>query len=82
MWVRDVLVPGLTDDADDIARTAAFAAGLGNAQRSTSCRFTRWTDSSGRTSGMPYTLEQTTAPSAELIERTIAIFRNEGLNAV
>ena len=33
-------------------------------------------------SGMPCTLEQTTAPSADLIERTIAIFRNEGLNAV
>src|SRR5215469_1844590 len=29
MWVRFVLVPGLTDNADDIAQIAKFAAGLG-----------------------------------------------------
>jgi len=30
MWIRFVLVPGLTDDLDDLAKTAVFAAGLGN----------------------------------------------------
>ena len=29
VWLRYVLVPGLTDDLDDIARIARFAAGLG-----------------------------------------------------
>ena len=33
IWVRYVLVPGLTDDPEDIARIAAFAAGLGNVER-------------------------------------------------
>ena len=33
IWVRFVLVPGLTDDPDDIAQIAEFAAGLGNVER-------------------------------------------------
>jgi pyruvate formate lyase activating enzyme len=33
MWIRFVLVPGLTDDMDDLAKTAEFAAGLGNVER-------------------------------------------------
>src|SRR4030095_14093478 len=33
VWVRFVLVPGLTDDADTISSVAHFAAGLGNVDR-------------------------------------------------
>jgi len=29
IWIRFVLVPGLTDDLEDLARTAEFAAALG-----------------------------------------------------
>ena len=33
IWVRFVLVPGWTDDLDDVARIAEFAAGLGVVER-------------------------------------------------
>src|SRR4029453_16814605 len=33
IWIRFVLVPGLTDDPDDVAAIARFAAGLGNVER-------------------------------------------------
>ena len=33
MWVRYVLVPGLTDDVDDWRTSPRFAAGLGNVER-------------------------------------------------
>ena len=33
IWVRFVLVPGLTDDRDDIGHIARFAASLGNVER-------------------------------------------------
>ena len=33
VWLRFVLVPGLTDDAEDIAQIAKFAASLGNVER-------------------------------------------------
>jgi pyruvate formate lyase activating enzyme len=82
MWVRYVLVPGLTDDADDIAKTAKFAAGLGNVERVDVLPFHQMGRFKWQKLGLPYTLEETAAPSMDLVERTIAIFRNEGLNAV
>jgi pyruvate formate lyase activating enzyme len=81
MWVRYVLVPGLTDDADDIKRTATFAAGLGNVQRVDVLPFHQMGRFKWQKLGIPYTLEQTAAPSADLLQRTIAIFKNEGLQA-
>jgi len=33
IWIRFVLVPGLTDDPDDMAKSADFAAKLGNVER-------------------------------------------------
>jgi pyruvate formate lyase activating enzyme len=33
VWIRFVLVPGLTDDLEDIAKIAGFAASLGNVER-------------------------------------------------
>src|SRR6185503_9900843 len=33
IWLRFVLVPGLTDNVDDITQIAKFAAGLGNVER-------------------------------------------------
>ena len=33
IWLRFVLVPGLTDDPENLAGIAEFAAGLGNVER-------------------------------------------------
>src|SRR6186713_1406251 len=82
MWVRYVLVPGLTDDADDIARTAAFAAGLGNVERVDVLPFHQMGRYKWQKLGIPYTLDETAPPSPELVERTLAIFREQGLKAV
>ena len=82
MWVRYVLVPGLTDDADDIARTAKFAAGLGNVQRVDVLPFHQMGRYKWHKLGMTYALEDTAPPSTELVERTLAIFKGEGLKAV
>ena len=82
MWLRYVLVPGLTDDADDIAATARFVAGLGNVERVDVLPFHQMGRYKWHRLQLNYTLEQTQPPSADLVERTLAIFRNEGLNAV
>ncbi len=82
MWVRYVLVPGLTDDADDIARTAKFAAGLGNVQRVDVLPFHQMGRYKWHKLGMTYALEDTAPPSTELVERTLEIFKGEGLKAV
>ena len=82
MWVRYVLVPGLTDDAEDIARTAAFAAELGNVERVDVLPFHQLGRYKWQKLGIPYTLDETEPPSPEAVERTVAIFRGQGLKAV
>jgi pyruvate formate lyase activating enzyme len=47
IWIRFVLVPGLTDNMEDLAKTAGFAAGLGNVERVEVLPFIRWAPTSG-----------------------------------
>ena len=82
MWVRYVLVPGLTDDADDVARTAAFAAELGTVERVDVLPFHQMGRYKWEKLGIPYTLNETAPPSPDLVERTLTIFRDHGLKAV
>jgi len=47
MWLRFVLVPGLTDDPNDIAQIASFTASLGNVERVDVLPSIRWVASNG-----------------------------------
>lgn len=81
VWVRFVLVPGLTDDPDDIARIAAFAAELGNVERVEVLPFHQMGRFKWHTLGIRYALDHAEPPSAEALEKTCAIFRARGLIA-
>jgi pyruvate formate lyase activating enzyme len=81
IWLRFVLVPGVTDDPEDVAKIASFAAGLGNVERADVLPFHQLGRYKWDRLGVKYTLEGVESPSADLIERTLAIFRAEGLKA-
>jgi pyruvate formate lyase activating enzyme len=81
IWVRYVLVPGLTDDAKDIEKTAQFAAELGTVERVDVLPFHQMGRFKWAKLGLNYTLDNTQPPSNELIERTCAQFRAVGLKA-
>jgi pyruvate formate lyase activating enzyme len=81
MWVRFVLVPGLTDDVDDLANIARFAAELGNVERVEVLPFHQLGKFKWQQLGLQYTLENTQAPTAEQAEQACEIFRAEGLKA-
>jgi pyruvate formate lyase activating enzyme len=81
IWVRFVLVPGLTDDPGDVAQIAKFAAGLGVVERVDVLPFHQMGRYKWEKLGIKYTLDQIESPSDDLIERTLAIFRAEGLKA-
>jgi len=81
MWVRFVLVPGLTDDPDDIAHIAQFAASLGNVERVEVLPFHQMGRFKWHALGLPYSLEDVVAPSQEALDRTVGIFRERGLTA-
>src|SRR5581483_2343349 len=81
IWVRFVLVPGLTDDKELVASVAKFAAGLGNVQRVEVLPFHQMGRFKWEKLGLGYTLNDVKPPSNELVERTCEAFRAEGLQA-
>jgi len=81
IWLRYVLVPDLTDDPDDVKKTAAFAASLGNVSRVDVLPFHQMGRYKWKELGLDYKLEHVEPPSNELIERTLGIYRAEGLTA-
>jgi pyruvate formate lyase activating enzyme len=81
LWIRFVLVPGLTDDAGDIAQIAAFAASLGNVERVEVLPFHQMGRFKWQTLGIRYALDQVEPPTQEAHEKACQIFRAAGLKA-
>ena len=79
MWLRYVLVPGLSDDVDEIKRIAEFAAGLGNVAQVELLPFHQLGRFKWERLGLRYELQEATAPSPEQTEQAIAVFRSVGL---
>jgi pyruvate formate lyase activating enzyme len=81
MWIRFVLVPGLTDDPAIAAGIADFAATLGNVQRVDVLPFHQMGRYKWQALGLPYSLDAVEPPTAESLKQTVAIFRERGLTA-
>lgn len=82
MWLRYVLVPGLTDDTDGIAKLAAYARGLGNVERVEVLPFHQMGAPKWQALGYDYALADAPSPSPEMTERVRALFRSQGLSVV
>ena len=80
-WIRFVLVPGLTDDPQDMAGSAAFAASLGNIERVEVLPFHQMGRYKWERLKREYTLENTQPPAPEAVEKAVAVWRAAGLNA-
>jgi pyruvate formate lyase activating enzyme len=81
VWLRFVLVPGVTDNPEEIDRIASFAAGLGNVERVDVLPFHQMGRYKWKELGLNYTLDQIEPPSTEAVERACAQFRAAGLIA-
>jgi pyruvate formate lyase activating enzyme len=78
MWVRYVLVPGLTDGSTT-QRVADFVAGLQSVERVEILRFHQLGRGKWEKLGIDYPLAHVETPSAELAERVRGQFRSRGL---
>ena len=81
IWLRFVLVPGLSDDPENVAKIARFAADLGIVQRVDVLPFHqmgrfKWTELK-----LNYTLDDVQPPTGEVVARVCAQFRAVGLTA-
>jgi pyruvate formate lyase activating enzyme len=81
VWVRFVLVPGLTDDPQEIASIARFAADLGNVERVDVLPFHQLGKYKWHKLGLEYELENVKPPGIEAAERACEAFRSVGLKA-
>jgi pyruvate formate lyase activating enzyme len=81
VWIRFVLVPGLTDDPDDMAGSAAFAASLGNVERVEVLPFHQMGSFKWQRLGIDYTLADVAPPTPDALQRACAVWRAAGLEA-
>ena len=81
MWLRYVLVPGWTDDEDELAHVARFVAGLGNVERVDVLPFHQMGRFKWQKLGMTYELDAVEPPTVQSVERACSIFRSAGLQA-
>jgi pyruvate formate lyase activating enzyme len=81
IWLRYVLVPGVTDDENDIDQIAAFAAALGNVQRVDVLPFHQMGRHKWEKLGINYALNDVSPPTTELVDRVCRQFRAAGLKA-
>ncbi|MFL6747251.1 MAG: pyruvate formate-lyase-activating protein [Sphingomicrobium sp.] len=81
MWLRYVLVPGLTDDDDEMRQMAEFAASLGVVERVEILPFHQLGEYKWARLKLDYQLMDTKPPSGELVAHAIGIFQQAGLSA-
>ena len=81
MWLRYVLVPGLTDDENEMEKVAAFTRKLGVVELAEILPFHQMGRFKWKRLGIDYSLSEVTPPSEESVRSAINIFRKAGLNA-
>jgi pyruvate formate lyase activating enzyme len=81
IWVRFVLVPGLTDDQENLEGIARFAASLGVVQRVEVLPFHQMGRFKWERLGLKYTLQDVKPPTHAQAESACGIFRAQGLKA-
>ena len=81
MWLRYVLVPGLTDIPEEMEAVAEFGASLGVVERAEILPFHQLGQYKWERLGLNYRLASTQPPSNEMVKRAIGIFEAAGLNA-
>ena len=81
VWIRFVLVPGLTDDDENLRSIAKFVAELDNVERGEVLPFHQMGRFKWQKLGLDYTLNDAQPPAPEQVDRACDIFRGVGLKA-
>jgi pyruvate formate lyase activating enzyme len=82
VWIRFVIVPGWTDNMEEVDRMAKFAASLGNVERVDVLPFHQMGRFKWEKLGMDYKMRDAQPPSRETINDALSRFRAVGLKAV
>ncbi|HBE67359.1 MAG TPA: pyruvate formate lyase-activating protein [Planctomycetaceae bacterium] len=80
MWIRYVLVPGLTDTMESIRGVASFVASLQSVDRVEILPFHKMGECKYKHLGMVYSLHETPEPTPAQVARCRDIFMNHGIS--
>jgi pyruvate formate lyase activating enzyme len=81
IWVRFVLVPGLTDEPSNVDAVAAIAASVSTVERVEVLPFHKLGAAKYAALGLRFPLAGTPVPDARLLQRVRAQFRDHGIDA-
>lgn len=81
VWIRFVLVPGLTDDPENIAKVARFVAPMPNVEWVEVLPFHQMGAFKWKTLGLDYPLADTPTPTEGQVRTALEIFRSAGCRA-
>lgn len=81
MWLRYVLVPGLTDIPEEMEAVAAFGSTLGVVERVEILPFHQMGKYKWERLSLDYKLENTDPPTRDSVAKAVGIFRAAGLDA-
>ena len=79
VWIRFVVVPGLTDGSKNVSRLAEFVGSLGNVERVDVIGFHHLGEPKYEALGIPYPVRDVAEPTHEQLEPVRAQFRAAGL---
>ena len=79
VWIRRVLVPGLTDGEDDLLRTGGFIRSLGNVERVEVLAYHDFGVAKWNALGLDYELKGIEIPAEDEIERARNLLANPKL---
>jgi pyruvate formate lyase activating enzyme len=79
VWIRHVVVPGLTLDYAQLEKMAAFLSGYGCVKKTELLPFHKMGEYKWKSMGLDYKLYHVNEPTAVQMEKSIAIFKGYGL---
>jgi pyruvate formate lyase activating enzyme len=79
IWIRVPVIPGVNDDAGNLAETAEFVSRLAGIRRVDLLPYHATGEPKFARVGLDYSLRETTAPSEQHLEHVAAFFRDRGL---
>jgi pyruvate formate lyase activating enzyme len=78
VWVRYVLVPGLSDEPENVRKVATFVAPMTNVEWVEVLPFHQMGEFKWKSLGLDYRLADTQAPTQEQVQAALGIFRSAG----
>lgn len=81
VWVRYVLVPGVTDDPSNVEKVARFVAPMKNVDWVEVLPFHQMGSFKWKSLGLEYKLSEAAAPTSDQVQGALKIFRDAGCRA-